>query len=169
MAQSSMQDMYSLPDVLASYNFDLLIPNPPGGGDGKALAIKIQTTEIPGYTIEPIVVALHGFEINKGGRGLYSKTLAFTAVETIDLSTRDTLINWMKLGRDARNNRGALHMDFATTADLILYDDTRENEVRRIRLYMVWPSDVQASSLDGASSTAVTISGTLTFDSFEDL
>ena len=60
MARTSYSDMSGLPDPLLSYNFDLVIPNIPGGGNTKALTIKCQSTSLPGKSLEDVTVTAHG-------------------------------------------------------------------------------------------------------------
>src|SRR3972149_2348875 len=121
--RSSLTDARSLPDVFQVWNFDLYVPSMPGGGDSRSLAAKVQTTSVPGVTIEPVVVPLHGVEVVYAGREVFAHTLECTAVEMRDMATRNAIRRWMNFARSQRSNSGSFKTEYAVTVELVLYDD----------------------------------------------
>lgn len=169
MARSSYAENRSLPDPLFSYNFDLVIPNVPGGGDGRMLKLKCMSTSIPGVSLDDVEVTLHGATSMYAGREIYTHTLQATFLETRDLSTRDALNGWIAFARSARTNTGTYKVQYATDADLLLYDDTGSNVIRTIRMEGFYCKAMDDAAVDGSSSTAVTIGATFSYDLHYDL
>jgi len=168
MARTGLSDIRALPDPLMGYNFDLVIPNVPGGGDARSLTIKCMSTSIPGMSTEDVTVSLKGIDTKYAGRPMYTHTLSCTYLETRDLSTRDAIRNWIKLQRDFRANTGSYKSDYATTASLMLYDDTGA-AIRQISLEGFFPQNMDDAALDGGSSTPVNIAVTFAYDSFDEV
>lgn len=169
MARSSYADMSGLPDPVLSYNFDLLIPNLPGGGNSKALTIKCQSTSLPGMSLEDVTVAAHGIELKYAGRPIYTHTLSATFWETRDMTTRDALMANMLLARNAKANTGDYKVNYSTLGFILLYDDTGSNVIRTTQLEGFYTQDLQEVALDGATSTALQMQATFFFDLFTDL
>lgn len=168
MARTSLQDLRSLPDALQAWNFDMVVPNIPGSGDTRSLTIKCMSSSIPGFTLDPVLVGLHGAEIKYAGRQVFTHSLPITSVETRDMSTRDAIRNWMETARRNRDNTGNYKSVYATDVKIYLYDDTGA-AVRTIMLYGCYPEGVDDSPLDGSNSAAVTFSWTLSYDYHEDI
>lgn len=169
MARTSFSDVLGLIDPLLQFNFDLIIPNMPGtsGYDARVFKTKIMTTSIPGRTIEPVEIALHGATLDTAGRVQYTRTLAFEMLETRDLSSRTALQQWHRFCRDD-SSLGAYHTEYATTAELRLHDD-KDNVIKVIRLYKCWLESFDDASLDGSASASVTISGSLRYSHYLDV
>ena len=164
MARTAYTDVRSLPDPLLSYNFDLIIPNIPGGGDTKRLTIKCQSSSIPGTSVEDVTVSLHGVDLKFAGRQMWSHTLTTTYVETRDMSTRFAIKRWIEFCRNTRLNSGNYKANYATLADLVLYDDVG-NVIRTTRMEGFFPQTMDDAAVDGTSSTVVTIGVTFAYDS----
>ncbi len=169
MARTSYSDMSGLPDPLLSYNFDLVIPNIPGGGNTKALTIKCQSTSLPGKSLEDVTVTAHGVELKYAGRVVYTHTQQATFYETRDLTTRDALRGWMESARDVPTNSGDYKVNYGTLAYLLLYDDTVTNVIRTIQFDGFFCQDMQEATLEGSGSSVVTISATFYYDLWKDL
>lgn len=168
MPHTSYSDVRSLPDPLLSYNFDLIIPNLPGGGDTKRLTIKCQSTSIPGTSVDDVTVSLHGIDLKFAGRQMWSHTLQATYLETRDMGTRFAIKSWIEFCRNARLNSGNYKANYATIADLVLYDDTGKT-VRTVRMEGFFPQTMDDGAVDGTSSTAVTIGVTWAYDAAFDV
>lgn len=167
MLKNSLQDIRSLPDPLLGFNFTMLIPNIPGGGDSRAMALKCMQSVIPGQQLEAVLVALSGYEVKFAGRVVYSHTLPVVFLETRDMSTRDALKQWQDMARDVKNNTGNYKTAYATDVKLQLFDDTG-SVVRTVNVYGVYPEDVSDVQLDGSSSAAVSVSATFSYDYWQD-
>lgn len=164
MARTSLSDVRSLPDPLQGWNYDLIIPNIPGGGDTRSLTIKCMTASIPGVSLDDVMVSLHGVEVKYAGREVFTHTMDVTYLETRDMGTRDALRNWMETARNVRNNTGGYKSEYATQANLQLYDDTGA-VVRTIVMDGFFPQNLQDAALDGSNSTPVNVSVSFFYDS----
>lgn len=168
MARTGLNEIRSLPDPLFGCWFDLVIPNIPGGGDTRSLTIKVLTTSIPGMSVEDVTVSSHGVDVKYAGREMYTHTLSTTYLETRDMTTRDAIKGWLEMARSARNNTGSYKADYATTANLILYDDTGA-VVRTIVMDGFFPQTMDDAALDGSSSNPVNVSVTYAYDTNYDI
>lgn len=170
MKRHTLEDISQIKDPLQTYNFGLIIPNVPGGGDSYQLSLRAQSTAIPGITIEPALVALRGMELVYAGRPVYSHNLPFNYIEARDIKSRQALLRWFYKARDFRggNAVGAYKEDYATTADLELYDDTGK-VVRTVRLFGVFPTALEDIQTDSQSSTVALMTGTFSYDYFRDI
>jgi len=168
MPRTKLEDVNQLTDPLYQYNFDLVIANVPGvsGADVRSLRTKIQTTSIPGIETEVVDVALHGVTKRYAGRKTYAGSLEFEMLELRDMSSRNTLRGWHDFTRN-HSGQGAYSDEYMTTVDIVLYDD-KDAEVKTIRLFNCWLSAFADASVDGSSSEAVTVGGTLTYFYHED-
>lgn len=169
MARTKFADTLGLLDPLLQFNFDLIIPNMPGtqGYNARTFKTKIMTTSIPGRTIEPVEIALHGAAYDTAGRTVYTRTLPFEILETRDLASRDALMQWHRFCRND-SSLGAYYSEYATTVELRLNDD-KDNVVRIIRLYKCWLESFDDASLDGSASAAVTVTGSLRYSHYLDV
>lgn len=168
MARTSLDDIYQYEDYLMGVDFDLLIPNLPGGGDARAVTIKCKTTQLPGTQLEAGTIDLHGFSIDRPGRRIYTKTLSVTMVETSDISSRDAVLKWIKSARGGKSMAGDGPRTYLTTGYIILYNDAGQ-EVRRIKLHKLWAKELQDGSLDGGASNILEVECVLNYDLPEDL
>lgn len=168
MQRTGLEDISQIKDPLLLYNWALVIPNIPGGGNSYQMTLRCQTTAIPGLTFEEALVQLRGMELVYAGRPVYSHNLPFTMLEARDMITRQSLLRWFYTARDFRNNTGSYKEDYSTTCDLELYDDAGL-VVRTIRLFGVWPKSLDDLSTESSGSTVATFSGTLSFDWFRDI
>ena len=168
MARSGLEDISNIKDPLLTYNFGLIIPNIPGGGNGLQLTLRCQSTVIPGMNIEPALLGLRGMELQYAGRHTYSHTLPVTYVEARDMITRQSMLRWMYFARDFRNNQGNFKAEYSTSADIELYDD-KGTVIRTIRLFGVFPLGVDDLGLESSGSTIAAFSCNLSYDYFRDI
>lgn len=167
MGRSNFDDVNRLVDPLAQYNFDLLIPQVPGvlNYDARNFKTRVMTTSIPGRTIEPIQVDLHGVSKKFAGRVQYTMSLPFELIELRDMESRRILSEWHRFCRN-NSSLGAYEREYATTADLLLNDD-HDKVVEVTRLTRVWLESYDDAGVDGSASAAVTVSGTLSYMSWD--
>lgn len=168
MRRTGLEDISTIKDPLLLYNWGLVIPNIPGGGNSYQLTLRAQISSIPGLNIEPALVALRGMELHYAGRPTWTKSLPFTYIEARDMETRQSLLRWMYLARDFRNNTGTFKEDYAVNCDLELYDDTGA-VIRTIRFFGVFPLTLDDLATESQGTTVAAMSGTFSFDYFRDI
>ncbi len=165
-----LQDLAGLPDPLQPYNFDLSIPNVPGGGNGYQLMLRCASATLPGHANEDGILPLRGSEITYAGRPLWEHAFNPTFSEHRDMVSRQSLLNWILYARDNRTSptAGAYMTNYKTIGDLIIYDDIGK-EIRRIRLHGLWCQSLQEAQLESQGSGPVMLGASFRYDWFEDL
>lgn len=167
MARTSLSDVSGLADPILSYNFDLMFPSIPGGGDTRALTVKCMTTALPGMELEQVTSALHGVEVSHAGRQIYSKTFQATFYETRDGQTRGAIRRWIEFARNNGKNTGNFKRDYAIAAELLVYDDI-PNIINTIKVFGLFPKQIDDQSFDGSNSNVITSSVTFSYDYTEE-
>jgi hypothetical protein len=154
--RTSLQDVLSLQDPAASYNFDLFLPNIPGSSDTRDLTFKCMTADLPGVSVDPMDVALHGVQVPFAGRKIFTHTLNATFLETADWMTREKFRRWNEFIRSWQNNSGSLAAAYKVDAQMVLYNDVPEvvRTTNLIGLYLESMSEVQ---MDGGQSGLITL------------
>lgn len=169
MARSSLWDVRSIGDPAQSWNFDLFLPTIPGSSDARDLTFKCKTTDLPGFGLETLDVALHGVSIPYAGRAVYTHSLNATFLETRDWSTRDKFWKWRELARSWKNNSGSYYSTYAVDGvELVVYDDLPQ-VVRTIKVWGFWPETIAEVNLDGSASSEVLQTITFKYAFTEDL
>lgn len=163
MARTSLSDVSGLADPILSYNFDMMFPSFPGGGDARSMIVKCMTTVLPGMELEQVTSALHGVEVSHAGRQIFSKTFQATFYETRDGATRGSIRKWIEFARNNGKNAGNFKRDYAITVDLLVYDDI-PNIINTIKVFGLFPKQIDDQSFDGSNSNVITSSVTFSYD-----
>lgn len=171
MARSAiLRDLSGLPDPLQPWNYDLSIPNVPGGGNGQRLLLACQSASIPGHAIADGVMQLRGAEITYAGHTQWEHDFAPSFIECRDMVARTSLTGWQFYCRDNRRSptAGSYMANYKTQGDIILYDDAGVT-VRTIRLFGLWLQAVQQAPLESSGSGPVVLGANFKYDWWEDL
>lgn len=163
MGRVALTDIYAFPDPVIGFNFNLIVPNPPGGGSGRALNVKCKSTSLPGSSIEPVEVALHGHVIKRAGRRTFPRSLPFSLLETTDFSSRLTLRKWMNTARRAKDQGGTDSSVYAVDATIEVLNDAGDI-LYSVVCVKAWPEELSDSDLSGEGSNPLEFSGQLSYD-----
>jgi hypothetical protein len=163
MARTSLQDVAGLPDPLLSYNFDLIFPSIPGGGNSRSMTVKCMSTALPGMQLEQQTAALHGVEVNYAGRQIWTKTFQATFIETRDAGTRAAIRRWIEFARNNRFNSGNYKSQYAVDAVMQLYDDIPA-VINTTKIVGCFPTQLDDVNMDGSQGTIVQVSVTFSYD-----
>jgi len=163
MARTSYSNVLALPDAALQFQFDLFFPTIPGGGNAQNLTYKVKGTSIPTSKIEPVVIELHGGKKQEAGRAQYDHTFTCTFMETVDYSTLLAFRAWRNYMRSWKNNTGANAAAYKVNLELDVYDNAG-NIMQTLIMAGAWVQDIAEVTLNGASSEAVEISITFSFD-----
>ena len=164
MPKTNLQNVISLGDPLLQYQFDLVIPNIPGGGDSETLKYRTMSASIPGRDIEQADLDLHGVKVVHAGRVLYTHTLPVTIKEFRDLAGYQALYGWSAMTRNKDSN-GALAEEYKVPYyDLELYDAAGQTAIQTFRCYEGWIKDFPDVAMDGSGSAPVDVSFNLMYD-----
>lgn len=151
-------------DALPTDRFEFLLGNLPGGIVSDNLRVMTQQVSIPGITIEPFEVAVHGQVLRYPGRKLFNGTISATFVENAGTDAQRALRTWSELCKSTNTGKSVgTKRDFAVNARLNVYDnaDVVRDEVDIIGL---WLSELSEIQLDGQASQAMQIQCTFTYD-----
>lgn len=163
----NLQNLRQMPP-LRQYNFELIIPSWPGGGDGSLLRIPVLTTSLPGFSSEPIESMVAGFTEKFAGRGMFPRSLPVEYRETRTVAVWSALYDWNQMAFDSETgvqSEDIIGSGYRTTGYLKLYNEARD-EVKSITFEGMWPEDVSDVSLDGSASDVVRVSATFSYDRF---
>ena len=167
MPKTSLENVISLGDPLLQYQFDLMIPNIPGGGNSETMTYRTRSTSIPGRDIEQATLEIHGVAVEHAGRVIYPRTLPVTIAEFRDLAGYTALYGWSKTIRDKDSNGGLAEVYKVPYYDLLLYDAAGQTAVQTFRCFEGWLKDFPDVALDGAGSAPVDVSFNLIYDYWE--
>ncbi len=167
--RTGYRDIRALSDPLMQYNWDLIIPVIPGvSGTERSIVVQSLTTSLPGMTLADVDVIIKGMQIRYAGQRQFAHDLECTYHETRQLIIRDTFLGWIKYARSVDGLTGKYKSAYATTANLILYDDTGA-EIRNVPFVGFYPKVVADTGLDGTQAGAsVQVSVTFSYDSFQE-
>lgn len=167
MGRTSHSDVMALPDAAQTWNFDLFFPSIPGGTNAREMTIKCKTTSLPGSSIEPVAIELHGVKKQEAGRATYQHTFTATFMEVASYETLNDLRRWRDLARSWKRNSGANSSEYKVNLEIDLYDNAGNITSTQI-IVGAWPQDINEVQLNGAESQAVEISVTFSFDYVDD-
>ena len=151
---------------LRQYNYEMVIPSWPGGGNGDLLRIVTLTANIPGLSTEPIETSVGGFVEKFAGRGMYPRSLPIEYRETRDLTVWNALYNWRQIcwndqtGAQGSDSGGG---SYKTLGFLRIFREDK-SLIRSIRFEGLWPEDVGDIPMDASASDAVRVSVTFSYD-----
>jgi hypothetical protein len=158
MARVSLADVRAIPDPIQTWSFSLIIP-----ALGEGIDVRCQTTSLPGVNTDSVLVALHGMETKYMGRETFSHQLSATFIETRDMLIRNQFMDWYKEGRNSPDNQFNFKSVYEKTANVIVYDDVG-GIVKELKLYGVYPEDINEAALDGTNAAAMQVTIILSFD-----
>lgn len=148
---------------LKAYLFDVVIPNPIGGGNVDALRFRVQTTELPGRSYDFIHIDYQGTAgANYAGRERFDQEWTMTIAEGQDLAVYSSVQKWldeMKTGDDIGNK---------TDVYLTLIGANDSNALR-VRLIGAWIKSRGKLALSVKSSDPVNFDITFQFDEVKDI
>lgn len=165
MGRLTLPQAQSIPDAYMTHDWNVIFTSIPGfvGTDPRQLSFRAQTSEVPGMTVEPVVVSLKDVEVNFPLRQTWSKTIQMTFLEVRDMSTRRTFLNWMKFARNMKTGAGSYKSQLVVDIMMELYDST-DTVISLIKLESAFPSEVGALALNSPGEPGY-LPVTFTYDS----
>ena len=167
VTRTSLSDVAGLADPILSYNFDLIFPSIPGGGDSRSMTIKCMTSSLPGMELEQVTSGLHGVEVSHAGRQIWTKTFQATFYETRDGATRGSIRKWIEFARNNGKNSGQYKSAYAINAQMVVYDDI-PNPINTATIFGLFPKQIDDQSFDGSNSNVISASVTFSYDYTEE-
>ncbi len=162
----TLEDVRGLSDSLKNFNFDLVIPNVPGGGDGEAFRLHVVTAAIPGLSSEIIERAHHGFTVKEAGRGQFPRVFPCEFYESSDLKIFKALKAWHDLQWDKNTGAQAARTVYTTSIYLKTLGNDR-NESASIKMNSCFIEDIADSPVSGDNSETVRVSVTFSYDDWD--
>lgn len=161
---ANIEEIRNLADPLKGYQFKITIANPPGEGAGiELLQFRCTAAPLPGRDIDQVVTSLDGFDVSDAGRIAGPRTWTTTFTEGTDTQIITRIDSWQKIVRDPVTGVQASRSDYKRTATVEIYNNARETTLTRT-LVGIWPQSMGEIGFDKASSEAVTLDVTWSFD-----
>ena len=159
-----LNEIKGLADPFKNFNYEFIIPNMPGGGDGEILKISAVTVSIPGFMTEPIEETFPGGHMIKhAGKGTYNREIAVEFREGQDLAIFTALNGWYDLIWNRETGAQTVADSYKTEAILHMLDSAKET-VRTVRMRGVFIQSVDDLSMDSAGGEGVRISANFSYD-----
>lgn len=160
----TIEQVRNLGSPQKSYNFEIVIPDIPGGASGDSLRLRVNTATIPGFgSNEPIEAAHGGHVVKYPGRGTYPRTWTFEVMEYEDMFWYDALQKWHALQWDRDTGVQQTPDQYKKTVEVHLLNSNKDVTMKVI-LHGAYIEDVPDVTLDYNSSTPVNVSVTLGYD-----
>ena len=159
----TLQDVRGLAEPLRQYNYEFVVPDVPGAGDGGVLRIAVVTASIPGMQSEPFELSHGGFVTKHAGRGMYPRSLAIEYREGADLNVYNSLLAWHGLQWNRETGVQADESMYKTNALFRILDHSKA-VAGTFNLEGVFIEDVGDVSMDYASSAEVRVPVTFSYD-----
>jgi hypothetical protein len=132
-------------------------------GFTETMKLRCKQAVLPGVQVEAALVALQGFEWNTRGRTMFSKTMAFTFIDTAKGEIANKIRQWKEIVVGTESGNGAYKSDYACQAR-IRQLDVAGNVTLEMLVQDIWPTDIADLQLDGSASTLAEYQVTFSYD-----
>jgi hypothetical protein len=165
MAGMAFADFNALPDVLATDRFEILLV--PNGQDNTnaVLALRCMQVGLPDTQVEPMIVAIQGFEFNFRGRKTYDKLIQATFVETIDGAVQGAIRGWMESVCGTSSGNGLTKANYSTNGTINVFDQSG-NIALTYNVVNMWPQGLPSVMLEGSQAQPFLQQISFTYDQF---
>ena len=150
-----------------TFNWELLIPVPIGGGDSNLFTIRAQSSQVPSRENSPINVP---FKQTAGavfaGKLTYTHTWECSFVEGEDHKIYDAIHDWQEDIVGENTGIGLGDPLYKTDAYITQLTTAGGNSLR-LKLKGIWPQNIAVLPLSYENNTVAIYTVTFAFDSFE--
>lgn len=159
----TVQQVRALGDPARAYNFEVTIPNVPGGGNGQVLKGRARTAVIPGEEVQTFEQNQQGHTIKHAGIKTYPRTIEVQFEESNNYDVKTMLERWLDLVADRRT---MVHADSSVYKTTCLIQLLRNNKkvAKTIRLNGFFITTTPDVPLDATSNDSVKIGATFSYD-----
>lgn len=164
MAGISLHAVERMPDPLTTARFELsLMPNSGNNEAARILKIRCQTMDFPGFTIEPVPWALHGFEGRVRGRLTYEGTLSSAFSELVTGEVYRSLSRLQQKTVGSTSGNGTYLDEYSFTGEIGIVDNYGRVALA-LKLHRMWLSSIAAINLDGQTAGLALVNTTWSYD-----
>jgi len=158
----------NLTNPAKTWLWDVLIPNPIGGGDNEALETRCQSTSIPGRSVGKIVIPYKGTAgIVFPGKLEMDHTWSMTYLESAsDTKTFDALYAWAQAIVNARTGLGGLDIAIKSSIYLKCLDQQGSTWLT-IKVTGCYPEEISETPLAYGTQENVKFTVRWAFDRWE--
>lgn len=161
-----IEELRSLGEPLKTYQFEVVIPVPPGGGiDGESLRLRVDSASIPGIGVSDIAVNAGGHVVHYSDRVTYSHKWKFGVRDYEDLRITQALKAWHALQWDRTTGVSRPKTEYSTDVYVQLLAGDKQ-PLQTFRLIGCFISDIPEIPLNYTQSSIVVYDVTLTYDYF---
>lgn len=165
MPRISLEDVYSVGDLISTEDFELIFGNIPNiSGSTKSLTIKCLNATYPGFSNEIMTANIAGFVRNQRGRKMYPRKLIANFVEDSKMGTLNVLRNWSEyiVGSNSGVSSGSSN-DYSVDAILNVYNQ-QATLIDTITFHKCFLEDVADVPLSGEGTTLAQVQLTCSYD-----
>jgi len=157
----------NLSNLQRVYNWDVVIPNPIGGGDTDTFLVRAQSTNIPGRSVGKIAVPYkQSAPTQFTGKLTFPQSWECTFIEGEDKEIFDAIYAWNQQIVSDIDGIGAGDDAIKSDIKLVLLSTTGE-VTNTIKLIGCFPAEVADSPLDYGTEEGVKYSVTFSYDRWE--
>jgi len=167
MSVDALKD--NLSDAQRSYLFELIIPNPVGGGNEETLRLRLMSTSLPGRSFGGILIPFkQSAGVKYPGKLTYDHTWDCVFVEGEDEKTFDALYAWFQSVIHDRTNMGT--NDVVIKTDGILRMLGRDGAVtRKVKMIGLYPESLGDTPISQDDEGELRYTMTWSYDRWEDI
>jgi hypothetical protein len=163
-------EVRALTEVLKPYQFEIVIPEIPGGAGDPPDIVSLRCTSmtLPGRSIEPAQYALGGgHEVVDAGRTTFSRQWSVQLVESIDTGILQAIEGWQKLCFNQVTGIQSTSDEYKRDFDVNLLRNDGSVSLTR-RYFGAFPLELGDLNFDHSSSEPITVDVTWSFDYWDD-
>lgn len=164
MPSIQLSRMYTLPDIVSTHLFELMLGTIPGGDNTEHLTLKCTAAALAGESNEAFDFAANGHTLRFRGRRMQARQLAVTYVEDAKLQTLTALRTWHEniVGTDSADSTGD-KVDYSVNSDVV-FRNGKGDEIARDTYWYTFIQDVPDVTLNGDSTTMMQVPVTFSYD-----
>lgn len=158
MAAIELSQVVSLPDLLLTNHFSLMVPNPPGGGDGNKLFVQNMSAVLPGQSNTVVALDLHRFKTHFAGKRQWGNEFVAEYVETSENAVFSAFKKWQDMQTHADTGLPMPKAGYTTQGVVTLYDaDNNAAESRTFYgLFVKAIGNISVGETEGPVKVSVT-------------
>jgi hypothetical protein len=140
----NIDELRNLSEPLKSYNFEVIIPNIPGGGNlsGNDTRLYVNAAMLPGIGSQPITVEAGGHEVLYAGKAQYNHMWQVELREYENLNVITMLQNWHGLQWDRPTGAQSPSADYKADSIYVSMLDSQRNPMKQFRMIGAWIAQI---------------------------
>lgn len=162
----SFKQINSIPDIMNSERFMVMIPNLPGGGTGEKLTIRNVDVTLPPMEVAQILVKILGWTLAFAGRRIQQNSLTMSFYEDSAGTVTNALAKWQDACAGFVNAGGLLKKDYTRDFEVKAFDSTGKAALV-FHCNNCWPMRITHPQLSSDSNAPYRVDVDMSIDSVD--